>query len=855
MKRDSGRKYFDSEEQLMEIINFLPDATMAINREGKVIIWNRAMEELTGIKSADMLGKDDYEYSLPFYGERRPVLADLVLTKHGDIIKKYPALKKKGDALYGETYVPGVREGGAWLWGIAKPLYGSDGEITGAIESIRDITDLHETSALMEKQKEELQAVNDELTSAMESLKRANSDLLDTRGELLKTNELLQYSEEKFSKAFKGSPMVISLSTLADGRYIDVSDSFYEETGYSRDEVIGHTAFDLDIWADTSDRDRIISGMKEKGRVRELEIRFRRKGGNIRTKLFSADIVTIAGEPCMIAINADITERKRNEEIIRKQKVELESVNRELVEANELLLLSEEKFAKTVHLGPVIITLTSLDDGKYVEVSDYFLRLTGYSREEVIGHTSIELNIWADSSDRENVIELLKRDGVVREHEIKFSSREGEIYIMRYSAEVITVAGVPHLVSVAVDITERRRAEEEKRKIEQQLAHSQKMETVGRLAGGIAHDFNNLLTAIMGNVELAMLKLGEESPAYPNLETVKKASESAADLTGRILTFSRKQEIEQKVVDLNEMIEHMRRMLERLIGEDIELKTVPGAGEALILADPGHIEQILVNLSVNARDAMPDGGALTLETGSVSLDEHYCREHAYALPGDYVMLSVNDTGTGMSDQVKEHLFEPFFTTKPAGKGTGLGLSMVYGAVKQNRGTIEVYSVEGTGTSFKIYFPVASERAGEGFETCGDDAANGGCETVLLVEDSPLVLDFAVTVLEQAGYNVINASTGEDALEKCGFQGGGIDLLITDVILPGINGKNLADEIQKGKPEVKVIFTSGYTGDFVASREIGRGGINFIGKPYSSHSLLKKVREVLDGHLPPESRKL
>ena len=736
--------------------------------------------------------------------------------------------------------MPGLREGGAYLWGTARPLYGSGGEITGAIESIRDITELHEAALLMEKQKEELQAVNDELTSAMENLKKTNHELNDTREELLNTNKLLQYSEEKFSKAFRGSPMVISLSTVAEGKYIDVSDSFYEETGFSREEVIGRTAFDLNIWVDSSDREKIVSEMKEKGRVRELEIRFRRKEGEIRTKLFSADIVVIAGEPCLLTINADITERKRNEETIRRQKAELEAVNSELVRSNELLLLSEEKFSKTVHLGPVIITLTRLDDGKYVEVSDYFLRLTGYSREEVIGHTSIELNIWADNADREKIIELLESQGVVREHEIKFASRDGRTYIMRYSAEVITIAGVPHLASVAIDITERRKAEEEKRKIEQQLIQSQKMETVGRLAGGIAHDFNNLLTAIMGNVELSLMKLKKESPVYRHIETVKKASESAADLTRRILAFSRQQNIERKVVDLNEMIEQMRMMLERLIGEDVELKTVPGAGRALILADPGHVEQVLVNLSVNARDAMPEGGTLALETDNITLDEHYCRNHAYAIPGDYVMLSVSDTGSGMSEKVMGHLFEPFSTTKPEGKGTGLGLSMVYGAVKQNSGTIEVYSVKGKGTSFKIYFPLVSGEAEVSAETGSDETADAGCET-----DNQLVLDFAVDVLEQAGYSVISASTGEDALMKCGYLEGDVDLLMTDVILPVMSGKELADQLRKRMPLARVIFTSGYTGDFISRQEISEEGMNFIGKPYSAHSLLKKIREVLD----------
>jgi len=873
MRKESWKKYFRSDDQLMDVIDFLPDPTMIIDMEGCVVMWNIAMEELTGVKAEDILGRGNYEYAIPFYKERRPILVDLVLASDSSIEKGYPSFSRKRDAVVGEGYVPGIRDGGACLWGVAKPLYGKNGEIIGAIESIRDITDLKETSETVRKQRDELKSINDEFSAAMENLKEINREyeetnrqLAETREELLKTNELLKFSEEKFSKAFRGSPTVISISTVSDGRYIDVSDSFYEATGYTREEVIGHTAFELNIWADLSDRERILKEMKERGSVRDLEMRFRGKDGEIRIKLFSADIIVIQGEPCLLAVNADITERKRSEETIRKQKDALERVNSaltetlsemnkgrvrleetqsELIASNERLKISEEKFSKTVHLGPVIITLSRVDDGRYVEVSDYFLKLTGYTREEVLGHTSIELNIWGDIADREQVMSMLKNDGVVKELDILFRSRHGDIFTMRYSAEIVTIAGEPHLISVAVDITERIRAEKEKESMEQQLAQSQKMETVGRLAGGIAHDFNNLLTAIMGNVEICLMRGGAENPCYHNLETIKKASESAADLTKRILTFSRKQIIEPKAMNLNSMLEQMQRLLERLIGEDIKLETIPAAEKGEILADTGQIEQILVNLSVNARDAMPQGGKLTLETANVTLDEHYCRNHAYAVPGEYVMLSVSDTGTGMSDEVKKHLFEPFFTTKPKGRGTGLGLSMVYGAVRQNKGTIEVYSVEGKGTSFKMYFPLSGCENISEDGICVDESPKSGHETVLIVEDSPLVLDFSVNVLEEAGYRVLEADSGEEGSKTAASYKGEIDLLITDVVLPGINGKALAEKIQKQRPGIKVLYTSGYTENFIVQQDLAKKGVSFIGKPYSAHSFLKKIREILD----------
>lgn len=838
MRKDSWKKYFRSDEQLMDVIDFLPDATMVKDMEGRVVIWNQAMEDLTGIKADDIIGKGDYEYSIPFFGMRRPILIDLVLSSDEEIEKTYPLFTRKQDTVYGESCVPGIRSGGAYLWGVAKPLYSKDGEIIGAIESIRDITEFKKSSEVIAEQREELQ----------------------------KTNELLKFSEEKFSKAFKSSPVIISLSTVAEGRYIDVSDSFYVETGFTREEVIGHTAFDINIWVDDSDRERILAEIRNHGRVREFEMKFRIKNGDIRTMIFSADIINIGGVQYLLAMNIDISERKKSEETIREQKTALESVNtsltktiiemnearlrleetqRELLASNERLRISEEKFSKTVHLGPVIITLSRLADGKYVEVSEYFLKLTGYSREEVLGHSSVELNIWGSIDDRTRVMEMLKRDGVVHELDINFRGRDGRIYVMRYSAEVVTIAGELHLVSVAIDITERLKAEQEKEIVEQQLIQSQKMETVGRLAGGIAHDFNNLLTAIMGNVEISMMKAGTESPIYRNLETIKKASESAADLTKRILTFSRKQIIEPKVVNLNEMLSNMQRLLERLIGEDIKLETIPAAEKSEILADAGQIEQILVNLSVNARDAMPGGGKLTLETANLFLDEHYCKSHAFALPGEYVMLSVSDTGSGMSDEVKKHLFEPFFTTKPKGSGTGLGLPTVYGAVRQNNGTIEVYSAEGHGTSFKMYFPLSVSEALTGNGICEDETPATGHETVMIVEDNELVLDFSVSVLEDAGYRVFKAGNGEEAMDIAAACKEKIDILITDVVLPGINGKALAIEVQKIIPGIRVLYISGYTENFIVQQDLAQKGVGFIGKPYSANSFLKKIRDVID----------
>jgi len=414
---------------------------------------------------------------------------------------------------------------------------------------------------------------------------------------------------------------------------------------------------------------------------------------------------------------------------------------------------------------------------------------------------------------------------------------------MNYSAEIITIAGELHLVSVAIDVTERKKAEEEKSKLEHQLQQSQKMETVGRLAGGIAHDFNNLLTAILGNVELCIRKSGEESNFYNNLVMIKKASESAADLTKRILAFSRKQIIEPEVIDLNEFITHVK-MMSRLIGENIRLNTRAGAYNAKINADPVQIEQVILNLSVNARDAMPGGGSLTIATENITLDDKFCETHAYAIPGDYVMLSVTDTGSGMSAEVQKHLFEPFYTTKPKGQGTGLGLSMVYGSVKQNNGIIEVESSEGKGTCFEIYFPVYNGDVFSATDNKDMEIHFEGKETILIVEDNSMVLEFAAGILENAGFRVLEALSGESAQILEASYSGKIDLLLTDVVMTGINGKVLAELLVGKRPEMKVILTSGYTENIIGQQSIS-DGLSFISKPYSAVALLKRIREVLD----------
>ncbi len=393
---------------------------------------------------------------------------------------------------------------------------------------------------------------------------------------------------------------------------------------------------------------------------------------------------------------------------------------------------------------------------------------------------------------------------------------------------------------------ERVQAEQKAKSFEEQLRQSQKIEAVGRLAGGIAHDFNNLLTVIKGYSDLALIKLKEDDPLKGNLKEIQKASQRATDLTRQLLTFSRRQILEIKVINLNTLLQDLDKMLHRVIGEDIELVYLLSDPLGKVRTDPSQIEQMILNLAVNARDAMPSGGKLTIETANVVLDEIYTRTHIGVKPGRYVMLSVSDTGCGMSPEVREHLFEPFFTTKEIGKGTGLGLSTVYGIVKQSGGEIWCYSEPGQGTTFKIYLPSVEEEVTT-LHHEEDDKGRlpQGRETVLLVEDEISVRGFAAQVLRENGYKLLEAANGDDALRMAQVYAGKIHLLLTDVVMPQMGGKELAGRLKTIQPNIKVLFTSGYTDNAIVRHGVLEPGSNFLQKPFSPVTLAQKVREVLD----------
>jgi len=499
---------------------------------------------------------------------------------------------------------------------------------------------------------------------------------------------------------------------------------------------------------------------------------------------------------------------------------------------------AEERFYKAFNASPGPITIAEMSEGRYIDVNDSFLRVTGYCRDEVIGRTSMQLKFWEQPEDRALLVESLQKHGSVRDMEITFQTKSGEQRTGRNSAEVIEIAGQKCIIAFFEDITERRI-------LEKQLRLAQKMEAIGQLSGGIAHDFNNLLGVIIGYCELLEARLPQGDPLHLMCAQISKAGASAASLTRQLLAFSRQQALEPKVLDINTVVLGIREMLGRVIGEDIALSVEldPALGRAR--ADQGQIEQVIMNLVVNARDAMPDGGKLVIETANVDLDHVYARRHPPLQPGNYILLAVTDTGTGMDAETQSHIFEPFFTTKEMCKGTGLGLATVYGVTKQSGGYIWVYSEPGHGTTFKVYLPRIDEVVRiEKIDTVLAKSLNG-TETILLVEDEEALRELILNLLIESGYTVLEARNPAQAIEIVQGHRDPIHLLLSDVVMPGMSGPELMRNLAPLRPEMKVHYMSGYTGNSVFRRGLLGSNTTFLQKPFTRQKLLQQVREALE----------
>lgn len=639
-------------------------------------------------------------------------------------------------------------------------------------------------------------------------------------GRVLRQRQLerrLAETEARFETVFRRSPLGIALTRLSDGLFIDANEAFLRTVGYSRQELIGSTSAELRLLPESFDRSQMIAHVRATGSIRQQVLNSKTLRGHAIALELSAELIDFNGIECLLCLTQDITERRRAEERLRLQQRAIDA-------ASEGILIADAQHA----------------DLPLVFVNRAFEQVTGYHASEVLGRNCRFLQ--GPDTDPHVVAELRAAlvEGRPVTAEILNYRKDGEPFWNLLSITPVRDADgrITHFVGVQRDVTERKLFAE-------QLRQSQKMEAIGRLAGGVAHDFNNILTIMLGNTEIALEDLQEARDCRPLLQEVMQAGQRAAGLTRQLLAFSRRQVFEPRVLDLNVVVRDAERLLRRLIGEDIMLSTALEANLRPLLADPVQLEQILLNLTVNARDAMPRGGRLVLETRNIDLEPTHRLTDGKIRPGPYVLLAVSDTGHGMDEQTRSRIFEPFFTTKERGRGTGMGLSTVYGIVQQSQGYVWVESEVGEGTTFSIYLPAHTAGGAPGPRAAARPASQGGTETLLLVEDEAAVRFIAKRMLEGQGYRVLEASRGGEALEIAAQVAGPIDLLITDVIMPEMSGRQLAEQLLATRPQTRVLYVSGYTDNEISQHGVLAPNVAFLQKPFSNESLAAKVRQLLD----------
>jgi hypothetical protein len=614
----------------------------------------------------------------------------------------------------------------------------------------------------------------------------------------------------------------------ATGRLIYVNRAFCEMVGWSAEELVGSMP-PFRYWSveqggvlGEAIHEMLRTGVPPEGYDRVFQ---RRSGEKFPVHLAVAPLLDDDG--VRIGVTAAVTDIGRRAE-----------AEQQLRRSEEALRNSEEQYRGLFESSPVPTWIVDAEQLRFVAVNDATVAHYGYSRDEFLRMALADIRPAEDVAKMTEHVRAVWPPGMATHGTWRHKKKDGTIIDVEITAQDLSVGGRRHRIAYALDVTDRKRLEE-------QFRHAQKMEAVGRLAGGVAHDFNNILSVILSYASLISDALLSGDPMREDVAEIEKAGRRATELTGQLLAFSRRQVLQPRIIDLNESLARMDKMLRRLLGEDIELKALAGPSLGAVRVDPGQIEQVVMNLAVNARDAMPDGGRLTIETADVVLDEGYAREHPGTKPGPHVMLAVSDTGAGMDEATQHRIFEPFFTTKEVGKGTGLGLSTVFGIVQQSGGSIWVYSEPGKGTSFKIYLPRSEQVTGEVHAHPSSAPLRHGGETVLVAEDEPQVRQLVRGILQRKGYEVLAAANPAEALVLGERHVGRIHLLLTDIVMPGMNGRQLAEHLTSSRPDLKVVFMSGYTGTVAIDHGILDERTAFLQKPITPDALLGKVRQVLD----------
>ena len=632
-------------------------------------------------------------------------------------------------------------------------------------------------------------------------------------------------AKKDWERTFDAVPDLISIIDI-NHTITRVNKAMADRCGVTVEEIVGRKCYEAVHGLNAAPCSCPSIDMIQDAQVHNFEIEEKRLKG-----FFDVTVSPLFDEVgsviAFVHVMRDITEHKRAEERLRE---------------------NQSRFRTLLDTIPDLIWLKDAN-GVYLACNATFGRFFGATETDIVGKTDFDF-VDKELADffREHDSKAMAATGPSSNEEWVTFADDGHSALLYTTKIPVYEAGgsLIGVLGVGRDITDLKHAQEEKIKLESQLQQAQKMESVGRLAGGVAHDFNNMLTVILGNAELGLMHLGPTNPVCTNLKEIKASAERSADLTRQLLAFARKQTVVPKVIDLNDTISGMLNMLQRLIGEDIQLIWQPAPDPCLVKVDPSQIDQILANLCINARDAIEDIGQITIEIGNCSIDADYCAAIPEATPGEYVRLTVSDDGSGMDKETISHIFEPFYTTKELGKGTGLGLATVYGAIKQNNGFVNIYSEPKKGTTFSLYFPrYVGQKTMQQTEG-GTVPAPRGQETILLVEDEPAILNMTAMMLERQGYTVLKAGTPGEASRLAREQIGEIHLLMTDVIMPEMNGRNLARNILTIYPRIKRLFMSGYTADVIAHHGVLDDDVHFIQKPFSLPAMALVVRKVLDG---------
>jgi two-component system, cell cycle sensor histidine kinase and response regulator CckA len=615
------------------------------------------------------------------------------------------------------------------------------------------------------------------------------------------------------------------------GDVVWVNLAFSRLTGYSSAEMLGKN---LRLLKSGQHDDSYYQAMWESiagGKVWHGEVINRHKDGTFFTQ--DQTITPVPNErgeiTHFIAIQQDITSRKRTESELRE---------------------SRERFERIFNASPTAIAIVTAHEARFLYVNDGFMVPLGYTRDEVVGHTAVELDLYEDPADRQTLRDSLEKQGRVRNYETRFRGKNGRVFDVLLSAEPFANEPEPTLLCMVNDIT---RWKEQQTQMEEKLRRAQKLESVGTLAGGIAHDFNNILTVIQGHACLLLSEPGLPRDYEDSLRQINLAAERAANLTRQLLTFSRRQPLQRRVIDLNAVVGNMTKMLGRLIREDITLDIQPWPRLPPVMGDVGMIEQVIMNLAINARDAIHsrDAGA---EPGRVLISTGAVLAHPPFEPGrspqhlrHFVCVTVQDNGCGIPEGIRSRVYDPFFTTKAVGRGTGLGLATVHAIVQNHGGWVDLESQVGRGTTFRVYFPSSETPLAEGMERLAPAAPPGGNETILLVEDETALRDLATEVLSRYGYRIFAAESGAQALQLWEEHGSSIDMVLTDLVMPGrINGRQLAENLRARRPALKVLFTTGYSSELEGWEPADPPEIRCLHKPYPPHELAAAVRTCLDG---------